>query len=131
MSFSKRIRDLIVEVLIAIVLVTGLIAYKVQHPNTEINWTRIALILNTAIVFGYLIAWFRDAWTRILFWAWLIAALLAHVAVYVLVLDRIGNFPLVYYAFLNAGELIVVTLFLRKMISIRQPGHLSSRRLGR
>ena len=113
----KRVRDLLLEILIVTILISTCVVYKFRHPDAELNWTRIALLVNTAIVFGYLIAWFRHAWRKPQFWAWLLVFLLGHVAAYVIVLSRIPQFLLIYYVILNVAELAVLESFLRRLIS--------------
>lgn len=97
----------------------SLVVYSFRHPNSELNWSRIALLANTMIVFGYLIAWFNDSWKNILFWVWLLVLLVGHVAFYVFVLGRVGQFPLMYYVILNAGELVLFFPFLSRRVSNR------------
>jgi hypothetical protein len=116
-STSKRIRNLSIEVAIAIVLVGSLVVFRFRHPETDLNWSKVALFGNTAIVFGYLVAWFRDVWRRPIFWAYVSAALIVHLAGYLVILNRIPQFPFVYYVLLNAGEIALLVLFLRKQIS--------------
>jgi hypothetical protein len=117
MMGSKRIRDLFIEIAIAVVIVTALVTFKFEHPNTNLHWNVIALVANTAIVFGYLITWFRDVWRKPQFWAWLLALLSGHLIVYAVVLSRIPEFPLVYYAIANVGELALLAPLLRERIS--------------
>jgi hypothetical protein len=114
---SKRIRDLLIEIAIAIALVVALIVFKVEHPNADLRWNVIALVVNTAIVFGYLVTWFRDAWLKPLFWSWMMVLFLAHLVVYAVVIIRIHEFPLIYYVIVNTGELALFTSFLRRRIS--------------
>ncbi len=94
-----------VEIVIAVALVTGGIAYLASHPKGGLNWGYITLAGNTAVVFGLPISWFRQAWIGLVFWAVLAVSLLGHVAVYVFVLVRIHDFPTAYYIILNSMEL--------------------------
>jgi hypothetical protein len=106
-SPGKRIRDIILEALIATLLVTAFTVYVIKtHDATKArNWTPVIQLGNTALVFGFLIQWFRYAWSRSTFWAVLSVLLLVHIAVYMLLLARIHQLPLVYYALLDACEL--------------------------
>lgn len=113
----KRLRDIFLEVVIAVALVTGGIVYVASHPRGSLNWGRIALTGNTVIVFGLLISWFREAWRRLVFWAALVALLLGHTAAYILVLGRIHDFPLAYYVVLNSMELALFAAILRKLVT--------------
>ncbi|HUE52676.1 MAG TPA: hypothetical protein VMO80_10070 [Terriglobales bacterium] len=113
----KRLADIFLEVVIAVVLVTAGIVYVARHPRGSPNWGRIALAGNTVVVFGFLISWFRQAWKRLVFWTTLVVLLLGHTAAYVLVLSRIHDFPLAYYVVLNSMELALFTVILRKVIT--------------
>jgi hypothetical protein len=113
----KRLRDIFLEVVIAVVLVTGGIVYVASHPRGSLNWDRIALAGNTVVVFGFLISWFREAWSRLVFWTALVVLLLGHTAAYILVLSRIHDFPLAYYVILNSIELALFTAILRKLVT--------------
>lgn len=104
---GKRIRDIILEALIAILLVSAFAVYVIKtHDPTKVrDWTPIIQLGNTALVFGFLIQWFRYAWRKSTFWAFLTVLLLVHIAVYTLLLGQIHQLPLVYYALLDACEL--------------------------
>jgi hypothetical protein len=103
-NLGRRIRDIVLEALIAVLLVIAFVVYVIRtHDPTKIrNFTPVIQLGNTALVFGFLIQWFRYAWNRSTFWAALSVLLLVHTAVYVLLLARIHQFPLVYYALLDA-----------------------------
>ena len=112
----KRLRDLLLEVLVVLVVVIGGIIYVALHPKANQHWEMIALAVNTAIVFGFLISWFRDEWKHVVFWATFAALLLAHTTTYLFVLRRIGELPLVYYFLLNPVELAIFAPILRKLL---------------
>jgi len=122
-SLGKRIRDIILEALIAIVLVIAFAVYviKTHDPSRARNWTPVIQVGNTALVFGFLIQWFRHAWNRSTFWAVLSVLLLLHIAVYMILLARIHQLPLVYYALLDACELWVFERILVRGISLGEP----------
>jgi hypothetical protein len=91
-SARKRAKDLLLEVVIAIALVTASVAYLFSLPKgTKIDWRPVALLLNTVTVFAFLISWFRHAWKRLVFWATLAVLLLAHTAAYMLVLSHVRD----------------------------------------
>src|SRR6267143_57017 len=98
MSAGKRVRDLLIEALIGIILGTAFVAYLFTLPKgATLDWRRIALVLNTVTVFGFLISWFRHAWKRLAFWMTLMVFLLGHTATYTFILGRVENWPLAYY----------------------------------
>jgi hypothetical protein len=107
MSLRKRMRDVTVNALIAILLVAAFAVYVIEtHDATKVrNWTPVIQVANTVLVFAFLIQWFRHAWSRNTFWAVLSVLLLVHITAYVLFLSRIHQLPVVYYALLDAIEL--------------------------
>jgi hypothetical protein len=117
MGLAKRIRNIAIETSIAVVLVTAFVVYLFKsHSGGNRNWTPIVQIGNTAIVFGFLIPWFRHAWGRAIFWAALGALLMGHAAMYVFVIGPIRRLPLASYALLNVIELVIFTVILGKLI---------------
>jgi hypothetical protein len=113
MSRSSRIRDLAIETLIAVTVVTGFVVYLFEsHSGKQRDWTSFVQIGNTAIVFGFLISWFRHAWRRLSFWTVIGALLFVHVAVYVFVFRHIQHLGLVYYALFDVLEIVVFTRIL-------------------
>jgi hypothetical protein len=117
----SRIRDIAIETAVAVALVTAFVVYLFRsHSGGDRNWTPIVQIGNTAIVFGFLVPWFRHAWGRVTFWAALSALLLGHAAIYVLVIGPIRQLPLAYYALLNVIELVLFTRILAKLTAERQ-----------
>src|SRR5271165_228266 len=115
MSFLKRVRDLAVETLIAVILVTAFVIYLFKFPReSRPNWGLVAFIVNTAIVFGFLASWFRHSWKNVEYWGVLAVLLLCHIAVYVFVLRRIEHLPLIFYALTNLAELALFSQILQK-----------------
>jgi hypothetical protein len=117
MSSGKRARGLMLEILIGLVLVTAFVAYLFSLPKgTKLNWQRIALVLNTFVVFGFLISWFRHQWKRLDFWATMTVLLLIHTAVYLFVLSRTEGWRLAGYVMADPAELALFAPVLRKVI---------------
>jgi hypothetical protein len=117
MKLWKRVRDIFLEVVIAVALVAGAFIYVASHPRDSLNWGFIALAINTVVVFGFLISWFRQGWKRLVFWAALVVLLLGHTTAYIFVLSRIHEFPLAYYVLLNSMELALFTTILSKLLT--------------
>ena len=116
MIVPKRIRDLVIEILIAITLVVGLIAYVwTRPPGTELDWPRIALILNTAVVFGFVISWFRSDWGNLVFWTVLMVLLVVHLVIFSVTLRQIETLPTIYYALIDAAEWMVIVPLMRSV----------------
>lgn len=111
----KRARDIVAELFIGTVLVTAFVVYLFVLPKgSSLNWRFIALVLNTAVVFGFLISWFRDFLPSTAFWAGIALLLLAHFALYLFFLSRVENWPLSYYVVLNPVELALFVPILRR-----------------
>jgi hypothetical protein len=115
MSLRKRIRDLVIETLIAVILVTAYVVYLFKVPKgSRLNWGWAPLAVNTLIVFGFLISWFRYAWKTTRYWAILGMLLLCHCAAYIFALQRVGRFPLIFYVVVNSAELVLFSRILWK-----------------
>ena len=113
----KRVRDIAIETLIAIVLVSAFVAYLFTRPKeSNLDWQRIAQVVNTMIVFGFLISWFRQAWRKFLFWTLITMLLLGHLAAYGFLLGRVPHVPFGYYALLNVIELGLFSQILSKVL---------------
>jgi hypothetical protein len=117
MKPRKRVRDIFLEIVIAVALVIWGIIYVASHPRGTLNWGRIAMAGNTLVVFGFLISWFRQEWKRLVFWTALVVLLLGHTAIYILVLSRVHDFPLAYYVVFNSMEMVLFTGILRKLLT--------------
>lgn len=117
MSSGKRAMELLLEILIAVILVTAFVTYLFTLPKgTTLNWQRIALVVNTAVVFGLLISWFRNGWKNLAFWATITVLLLGHTAAYLFVLNRIEGYPLAYYVIANPVELALFSPVLKRVV---------------
>lgn len=119
---GKRIRDLALEIVIAVAFVCAVITCAVMRPNdniaeTHTHFHEFALVVNTLLVFGILIKWFRDAWRRRVFWVALAAMMLLHVVACLLMLDRLAELPFIYYALIDVGEWGVLDQVLRRILS--------------
>ncbi len=124
MPYARRIRDLLVEILIAAVLVTSFLIYLFQHPKgVSLPWEWIKLVVNTTIVFGFLIAWFRESWRNYVFWVTVAILLLCHVFLLSFFVRPNYVLPGGYYALLiNPIELVVFAKILRRIPQTRGTG---------
>jgi hypothetical protein len=113
MSFLKRTRDLVIETLVAVVLVTAFVAYLFMAPKgSRPNWDWVAFAVNTMVVFGFLISWFRHAWKTAQYWVVLGMLLLCHSAACVFALLPVGHLPLIFYVVMNSAELALFSRIL-------------------
>src|ERR1700750_498205 len=119
MSSSKRrhrLRDYIIYLGIAVSLVTTivLLAFEGYTPDeSSFKWAEFGI--NTVIIFGYLIYWFRGSLRKIVFWSGLFVGLGIHTTVFALILRRVDRFPLVYYVALFPIELPLMFSFFRQL----------------
>ncbi len=116
MRSARRIGDLFIEIVAAVVLVTLYVVYLFHRPaGASLPWGWITLVINTLIVFGFLVAWFRRSWRNYLFWATVVLLLLCHL----LVLSFFAGphfLPTGFYAFLiNPIELLVFAKILKRI----------------
>src|SRR3989449_11314920 len=119
MRYAKRMRDLLIETVVAVALVTVLVIYLFHLPkaSSSLPWGWIKLIVNTIVVFGFLVAWFRHSWRNYVFWIAVALLLLGFLT------QRIHSWPLAYYALLNPIELVIFMKILKRI-----PQDVSTRR---
>ena len=77
---------------------------EVQYPS-NLDWKWIAFALNTLVLCGYIVHWFRGAWRLPKFWLTLFLLLLLHSVGLVAALRAMDHFPLIWYAVLVPLEL--------------------------
>jgi len=118
MRYAKRIRDLLIETVFAVALVTVFVICLFHWPNISSSLPRewIKLIVNTIVVFGFLISWFRHSWRNYVFWIAVALLLLCHLLLLGFLTQRIHPWPLAYYALLiNPIELVIFTRILKRI----------------
>ena len=88
MKLREKVRDLGIESLIAAVLVTAYVIYLFDVPKDRRpdSWI-IALAVNTVVVFGFLVSWFRHRWKNTRFWIVLGLLFLCHAALFTCLLS--------------------------------------------
>lgn len=113
-STLMRWRDLLIYIIIALAVAAALYLYAVDAPLSwfiESVW--VGFLLNTAVVFGFVIKRCRRYLRIQRFW-WATLGLLAiHLVVYVSCLRQTDRFPLLWYVILNPVEWSVVFAVLR------------------
>jgi hypothetical protein len=117
MSLGKRLRDLAIETLIAVVAVTAYVVYLFERPKNAppINFVFFSQVVNTGIVFGFVLYWFRKGWKKGLFWVVMACLFAGHLALYGFVISRLGHFPGIRYALLDAIECAVFSRILMRL----------------
>ena len=120
MRFRQRARDLTIEVLIAVVLVTAYVIYLFRFPERlrPDSWKTIGLFVNTIVVFGFLVSWFKHQWKNTQFWLVLGLLLFCHMALFVFFIRLIEHVPLATYVLTNSIELAVFSRILSKAPSL-------------
>jgi hypothetical protein len=117
-SISKRVRDSAIEVLIATVLVSAFVAYLLTAPKgTATDWRPIGVVINTLVVFGFLISWFRGTSKNIRFWAILAILLFGHVVAYIILFRHLQQLPASNYAVFDILELGLFSFVLSKLVT--------------
>jgi multisubunit Na+/H+ antiporter MnhB subunit len=117
MSVLKRVRDLAFETAIAITIVVGLILYASRpHTGSEATWHFVPLVLNTVVVFGFVLSWYRHCWRKASLWAAIGSLLLVHSVGYIVLLNRVERFPLSYYVLFNSMEWAIIIPAVRALI---------------
>jgi hypothetical protein len=117
----KRMRDLLIEIVVAIVVVTAFVAYLLKlPPGTRANLQPVAFALNTATVFGLVFWWFRRLLKRPAFWVVIAILLAIQVGIYYFVISRISELPGVSYVLLDTVEWAFCFLVLSKLGSEKQ-----------
>jgi cytochrome bd-type quinol oxidase subunit 2 len=118
MSLGKRLRDIALEVLIAVVLVSGLLFYAANSAgrNHRRDFVLGAIVINTALVFGYLLSWFRFAFRNMPFWITLAGLLLAHGVGYILIFPRLDHVGTIYYCMADMAEWTLFSRILQKVL---------------
>jgi hypothetical protein len=120
MSYVKRMRDIALETLIAVALVGGFVAYLFSTPKGhDISLLPLIGAANTAIVFGYLLSWFRASLKRARFWAAVGVFLLGHLVAYYFLLFQAVRIPLAVYGLIDVCELVAFSQLLRKVLAER------------
>ena len=104
-----RVRDIALEVVIAVVLVV-VVLYAAIHSNLpeEVFFRWFGLAVATAIAFGYPLAWYRRHWHHSLFWMAWTALLAIHLSAYVAILLSVAHFGYLWFAIMTPLEWSVI-----------------------
>ena len=117
MNIAKRIKEIAIETLIAVVLVVAFLTYVFKTAlHGAMDWTPVLLILTTGIVFGYLASWFRYAWSEAKFWLSFAVLLVVHIAVCLLILKHTSRPPAGLIGLMVAVELVTFNRVLGAVI---------------
>ena len=116
----KRIRDLAIEVGIAVALICLLVFFTIRartHAQFEFRW--IGLGIWTALAFGYPVVAFRPYWRRPLFWLSFAVLLAMHLAAYLVLFQRpVVDMASVVMLLVTMFEMRVIVAILDRVVSL-------------
>ena len=106
-SSSGRIRDLALYLLIAVAVALGIIwfAYRSTGTGDESISRWGGLIVNTAILYGYVLKEGRPFWHAWAFWLAFVAVLGLHLAVFIVILQRVEHWSVLWFLFMYPIEI--------------------------
>jgi hypothetical protein len=106
-SIPKRIRDLALYLLIATAISIGIVwfAYKSDGTGTESISRWGGLILNTAILYGYVLKESRPFWHAWGFWLTFISVLSLHLLVFIVILQHVEHWSVLWFFFMYPVEI--------------------------
>jgi hypothetical protein len=104
---TRRIRDLTLYLLIAIAVTIAIVwyAYKSDAAGNESISRWGGLIVNTAILYGYVLKESRPFWHAWGFWLALISALSLHTLVFILILQHVEHWSVLWFLFMYPIEI--------------------------
>jgi hypothetical protein len=106
-SISKRIRDLALYLLIATVICIGIVwfAYKSDGTGAESISRWGGLILNTAILYGYVLKESTPFWHAWGFWRAFISVLSIHSLVFIVIFQHVEHWSVLWFLFMYTVEI--------------------------
>jgi hypothetical protein len=116
-------RDLALYILIALAISAAAYLYAIGViPTSPVNSVWIGLSLNTMVVFGVVVKRHRKYWRVQRFWWTTLGLLVAHLAIYIVLLSRVDHFPLLWYVILSPVEWSVVFPILYRVLRLQKAG---------
>ncbi len=106
-SSVGRVRDLALYLLIAVAIALGIVwfAYRSTGTGDESISRWGGLIVNTAILYGYVLKESRPFWHAWGFWLALIAVLGIHTAVFIVILQHFEHWSVLWFLFMYPIEI--------------------------
>jgi hypothetical protein len=109
------------QLVIALAIVAAVAAFTMAFPKVEeIDDKWIGLVSNTLLVFGILLYWFRERLRQKLFWVWFAVVLAVHLALYSVVLRKVGGWPLINFGVIDLVEWALLAAVFRRIGRVRQ-----------
>lgn len=104
---TRRIRDLALYLLIAVAVALAIVwyAYKSDGTGNESISRWGGLIVNTAILYGYVLKESRPFWHAWGFWLALIAGLGLHTVVFIVILQHVEHWSVLWFLFMYPIEI--------------------------
>ena len=109
------------QLMIALAIVAAVAAFTMAFPKVEeIDDKWIGLVSNTLLVFGILLYWFRERLKQKSFWVWFAIVLAVHLALYSVVLRKVGGWPLINFGVIDLVEWALLAAVFRRIGRVRQ-----------
>jgi len=109
------------QLVIALAIDAAVAAFTMAVPKVEeIDDKWIGLVSNTLLVFGILLYWFRERLRQKLFWVWFAVVLAVHLALYSVVLRKVGGWPLINFGVIDLVEWALLAAVFRRIGRGRQ-----------
>jgi hypothetical protein len=109
------------QLVIALAIVAAVAAFTMAFPKVEeIDDKWIGLVSNTLLVFGILLYWFRERLKQKSFWVWFAIVLAVHLALYSVVLRKVGGWPLINFGVIDLVEWALLAAVFRRIGRGRQ-----------
>jgi len=109
---ARRIRDFAVYLLIALLIALGLVWYAYNSDGTKndliARWG--GLIVNTVILYGYVVKEGRPFWHAWGFWLAIILVLSLHVLVFSVIFQRVEHWSVIWFLFMYPVEIPVLAI---------------------
>lgn len=121
LAARSKVRDWLVYVVIAVLLVAVIAAFAVHDADTgrsqslPLKW--MGFVGTTLIVFGYAIRACRSWWKLRKFWLLLGVFFVTHLVLGVFVLTAVDRVALLFYALLSGVEYAVLTAYLGRFLN--------------
>jgi hypothetical protein len=117
---NRRLIDFVLYITIGLALVAFAAIYAIHAVRTggkgELPLKWIGLVGETAVLFGYVGRAMRPYWRNGRFWAGFLGFFAAHSVVYIIVLLRTEQFPLLWFVFIGYLEWAALAYLLHLLL---------------
>lgn len=103
------------QLIVALAIAAAVTAIAMLPNAQQIDDKWLGLFANTSLVFGILLYWSRERLKQASFWIVFIAVLAIHSAIYIVVLRRVAQWPLVNFGVIDVVEWAALGAMFRRM----------------